>query len=189
MPNPHFETGFLWLVPWDPIYTPFTREEVLNLVFAAGQDVNSSIRISASPSWVHPEDPLNRVQHYNFWDVLQESLNRRLLISKCRSSADANRVAEFIDLISRTIDQASEKSSLSSSIEAPLTCAARIHQVLLGIEASSIVLNSSCVQRRRNSRHQGVEILAVLLQEALALILRVEVLLYNYHSRVRTHNQ
>ena len=96
---PQSETGPLWLVPWDAIYTPFTRAEMIDLALVDERADRTRPQIRAEATWVHPDDPLNRVQHFNFWDVLQESLSRRLLVSRERNILDDGLVAEFIDAI------------------------------------------------------------------------------------------
>jgi hypothetical protein len=169
-----------WLVPWDPIYTPFTLAEMLELTLARETEARARQAVSATANWSHPEDPLNRVQQYNFWDVLEASLSIRAKEEKLHHIADETLVAEFIDFVARAIDGVSE--SVPSSVRYPVTCAARIDAVILQIRAGSLIPDIPCLPKLSRSRRAGGEILTSLLQETLELITRTEDLLRRCHS-------
>ena len=173
------DSGRRQLMPWHPIYTPFTLAEMLELTLAKERAARPLQEVRATPNWTHPEDPLNRVQFYNFWDVLEASLSIRTREENRRHIADDTLVAEFIDFVARAIDQVS--ASVPSSVRFPVTCAARIDAVILKIRAGTLIPDIPCLVMFLRSRRAGGEILTPLLQETLDLISRTETLLRRCH--------
>jgi hypothetical protein len=98
------ESSPFWQIPWHPLYTPFSEAELIKL---SQVDLSTSDRLlekTAMPSWVHPEDPLNRIQCYNFWDVLRATLISQVKFVADKSCDPCDAVDSFMDAISQTTE-------------------------------------------------------------------------------------
>jgi hypothetical protein len=100
------------VVPWDPISTPFSEDELLALVLDGPGENSVTDRPRVLPSWGHADDPLDRIQRYTFWDVLTEKLSRTLDASGLSGKAKVDYIENFLDYVSDAIE--SDEQPLTS---------------------------------------------------------------------------
>ena len=95
-----------WTIHWDPINTPFTEHELFALTPKPGLGFRAQRGPKVSQNWVHPEDPLERIRHYNFWDLLRATLLAAGVSDGSNIEIDGDAIEEFLDWLANKVENA-----------------------------------------------------------------------------------
>lgn len=164
----------IWMVPWNPIYTPFSLKELVDLVTpeANCEDINWHQTICAS--WQHPEDPLNRIQRYNFWDILQQSLTFRLVHSTLPAKLRCALIEEYLNYIAQFYGEEPIDSSVVETGGSNRIHSALIYQHIMGLGTDTLSTFDDFTSPSRGAQSSCAEALAHLIEGTIELMLRIE---------------
>ena len=163
-----------WMVPWNPIYTPFSLKELVALAApeANYEDINWHRTVCAS--WQHPEDPLNRIQRYNFWDILQQSLTFRLMHSTVPEKLRCALIEEYLNYIAQFSGEELIDSSIVETGGSNRIHSAQIYQHIRRMGADILSTFDDFTSPSREAQYSYAEALAHLIEGTIELMLRIE---------------
>ena len=163
-----------FVVPWDPICTPFSLAELRRLCLVHKRYLGGYWSPLVSPNWRHPDDPLMRIVRYNFWDVLQESLNVFMIASGHYPHRSHEISASMTDWISHTLDFIISSHDGCSAIDLPKSIGGVVIYILKDFKSHGWPTAGEYLQPFFESVSGMEDFVVPLVGEGQSLVFRVE---------------
>jgi hypothetical protein len=163
-----------WTVPWNPIYTPFSLKELVALLAPEVNCEDINLHRTVCASWQHPEDPLNRIQRYNFWDILQQSLTFRLVHSTVPANLRSALIEEYLNHIAQFSGEAPIDSSLAETGGSNRIHSVLIYQHIKGMGGDTLATFDDFASPSRGTQSSCADALEQLIEGTIELMLRIE---------------